>query len=88
MKAKFFLPDTIVLIIEDLISISLEFRQRKWPLRLFLGLCLSVAIAPAVQAATDNTLNRGQSLALTLLGLVTLALTVYLFVVMFQPERF
>jgi K+-transporting ATPase KdpF subunit len=54
---------------------------------LFLTLCLALFFSPLVQAAT-GTLTRGQSYALTLLGLVTFSLFLYLFVVIFQPERF
>jgi len=65
-----------------------EWHRRRIPLWLFLGLCLNVAIAPAVYAAADGTLERGNAYALGLLGLVTVGLSIYLFVVIFQPERF
>ncbi|WP_225894703.1 K(+)-transporting ATPase subunit F [Leptolyngbya sp. O-77] len=39
-------------------------------------------------AATGDTLTRGQSYAIALLGLVIAALSIYLFAVMFQPEKF
>jgi K+-transporting ATPase KdpF subunit len=65
-----------------------EFTPKKLPFKLFLLLCLNVAIAPAVQAATGATILRYQSYALGLLGLTTLSLSIYLFVVIFQPEKF
>ncbi|HTL88152.1 MAG TPA: potassium-transporting ATPase subunit F [Leptolyngbya sp.] len=58
------------------------------PRSLFLMLCLNLVIAPVVQAATGNELARPQAYALGLLGIATIALSIYLFVVMFQPERF
>ncbi len=55
----------------------------------FLGILgINLIIAPLVQASTAGLLSRGQSYALGLLGLVTLSLFVYLFVVIFQPEKF
>ncbi len=71
-----------------LTEIWFEWRRQKLPLYLFGLLCLNLAIAPAVQAATGETFSRGQAYALGVLGLVTVALSVYLFNVMFQPERF
>jgi K+-transporting ATPase KdpF subunit len=58
------------------------------PAYLFLIFCLSVIAAPLTQAATENTLSKGQAYALALLGLVVLSLFIYLFVVIFQPEKF
>ena len=49
---------------------------------------LNLILSPLVQASTAGILSRGQSYALGLLGLVTISLFVYLFVVIFQPERF
>ncbi|GET35926.1 K+-transporting ATPase, F subunit [Microseira wollei NIES-4236] len=65
-----------------------EWRRQKLPLYLFLLLCFNLVVAPAVFAAGGETLSRTQSYALGLLGIVTVALSIYLFVVMFQPERF
>ncbi|NJL82864.1 MAG: K(+)-transporting ATPase subunit F [Chloroflexaceae bacterium] len=62
--------------------------RRRIPLWLFLGLCLNVAIAPMVYAAAGGTLERGNAYAIGVLGLATVGLSVYLFVVIFQPERF
>ena len=49
---------------------------------------LNLILSPLVQASTGGILSRGQSYALGLLGLVTVSLFIYLFVVIFQPERF
>lgn len=65
----------------------MNFQSYKLPVYLFFTLSLTLFLAPIVQAAT-GTLTRGTSYALALLGLVTLSLFVYLFVVIFQPERF
>lgn len=64
-----------------------QWQKRPLPLQLFLLLCLNLIIAPAVQAAAGGV-TRGNAYALGLLGLVTLGLAVYLFVVILQPERF
>jgi|JI102314A2RNA_FD_contig_31_2523977_length_594_multi_2_in_0_out_0_2 K+-transporting ATPase KdpF subunit len=59
------------------------------PMQIFLLLCLNLIIAPAVYAvAGDDELTRKAAWALGLLGIVTIALSIYLFVVIFQPEKF
>lgn len=60
----------------------------KIPTYIFVILCFNLVIATSVHAATGDALLRTQAYALGLLGLTTLALSIYLFVVMFQPERF
>lgn len=67
---------------------GIEWRRQKMPLYAFLLLCLNLVIAPAVYAAATGVLERRQAYALGLLGLLTLGLIIYLFVVVFQPERF
>ena len=69
-------------------DVMTRFWQKRVPKILLLALLSAVTIAPAVQAATDMSLDRGQVLALVLLGITTISLSVYLFVVIFQPERF
>lgn len=61
---------------------------RRIPISLFLLLTAGLLFAPAVMAATGSTLTRGQSYAIALLGLAAAALSIYLFTVMFQPEKF
>jgi K+-transporting ATPase KdpF subunit len=73
---------------EAISEIWSAWRRQKLPLYLFGLLCLNLAIAPAVQAATGDAFSRTQAYALGVLGLVTSALSVYLFTVMFQPEKF
>ncbi|MBD2577121.1 potassium-transporting ATPase subunit F [Oscillatoria sp. FACHB-1406] len=74
--------------VEDAIEIWQEWRDKKLPLALFLALCFNLIIAPLVLAANAETLSRSQAWALGLLGLGTVALSIYLFVVMFAPEKF
>ena len=68
----------------------LQMLRRRHPvaLQLFLLMCLNLVIAPAVYAATGEEITRKAAWAIGILGLVTLGLSVYLFVVIFQPERF
>ena len=65
-----------------------RFWQKRLPKALLLSLLTAVTIAPTVQAATGISLDRGQTFAIVLLGMTTLSLSIYLFVVIFQPERF
>ncbi len=69
-------------------AIMTRFWQKRLPKALLLSILLALAIAPTVQAATGTALDRGQVWAISLLGLMTLALSVYLFLVIVQPERF
>ena len=66
----------------------IEWRRQRIPLAIFIVLCLNLFVAAAVYAAADGGLERKSAYAIALLGLVTLGLVVYLFVVVFQPERF
>mgnify|MGYP006267168641 CR=1 FL=1 len=69
-------------------EIASEWRRQKLPLYLFLGLCANLVLAPAIFAATGGDLSRSQAYWLAALGLVTVALAIYLFFVMFVPEKF
>lgn len=62
-------------------------RRNRLPLQIFLVMCANLLVAPAVYGATGE-LTRKAAYALGLLGLVTLGLAIYLFTVIFQPERF
>ncbi|WP_414620660.1 K(+)-transporting ATPase subunit F [Calothrix sp. CCY 0018] len=64
-----------------------EWRRQKFPLWIFLGLFLNLIVAPAVYAATPD-IERTTAYALGILGLVTVGLSIYLFTVILQPERF
>lgn len=58
------------------------------PLYLFLALCFNLFVATIVYAANDDALSRSQAWSLALLGLGTVVLSIYLFFVIFVPERF
>lgn len=73
---------------QDFQQLWIQLYQKKVPRYLFFLLCLNLVIAPAVQATTGTEFSRTQAYALGILGLVTVALSIYLFAVMFQPERF
>lgn len=81
-------PKILTQIAEDISEIWSEWRRQKLPLYLFLGLCFNLVLAPAVFAATGEDMSRSQSYWLSALALVTIALAVYLFFVMFVPEKF
>jgi K+-transporting ATPase KdpF subunit len=68
--------------------IKLRSYPQKLAVYFLIILGLNLILSPLVQASTGGILSRGQSYALGLLGLVTVSLFVYLFVVIFQPERF
>ncbi|HEY9662739.1 MAG TPA: potassium-transporting ATPase subunit F [Allocoleopsis sp.] len=65
-----------------------EWRRQKLPSYLFLALCFNLIVAPVVYAASGNEFSRTQAWSLGLLVLGTVALSVYLFFVMFVPEKF
>ena len=73
---------------EDLLSIVSKFYSRKLTRYLLWSSGINLVLAPVVYAATGGTISREQSYALGLLGVVTLALSIYLFLVIFQPEKF
>jgi len=75
-------------VLEAITEIWFVWRRQKLPLYLFLALCFNLIVAPLVYAAGTNELSHTQAWAIGLLGLATLALSVYLFFVMFVPERF
>ena len=79
---------TLTQIVETITEIWSEWRRQKLPLYLFLGLCFNLVLAPAVFAATGGEMSRSQAYWLAALGLVIVALGVYLFFVMFVPEKF
>jgi K+-transporting ATPase KdpF subunit len=83
------LPQGSSQILETIAEIGSEWRRQKLPLYLFLGLCFNLILAPAVFAATGGDhLSRTQSYWLGALVILTFALAIYLFFVMFVPERF
>lgn len=65
-----------------------QWQRNPLPIQIFLLLCLNLLLAPAVDAATGAEITRKAAYALGLLGMVIVGLSVYLFIVIFQPERF
>ncbi|WP_370567066.1 potassium-transporting ATPase subunit F [Dolichospermum sp. LEGE 00240] len=62
--------------------------KHQLPIYLFLGISSNLIIAPMVYAATSEQFSRSQAWALGLLGVGIFSLSIYLFFVMFQPEKF
>lgn len=73
---------------EGISFVWFEWRRQKLPLTIFLLLCLNLVITPAVYAASNGTLERRSAWAIGVLGLVTLGFVIYLFDVIFRPERY
>ena len=61
--------------------------KKQYPKYLFLALCLNLIVAPAVYAANADSFSRYQAYALGLSGIATVVFSIYLFAVMFQPEK-
>lgn len=55
---------------------------------LFLALCLNILFAPSLYGATGEAIPRSVVYAIGILLLATISLSIYLFFVIFQPERF
>jgi hypothetical protein len=75
-------------VMEAIAFVWSEFCRQRLPLVIFVGLCLNVLVAPCVYAATQANLEPRYAYALGGLGLVTLAIIIYLFDVVFRPERY
>ena len=75
-------------VVEGVGFVWLQWRRQKLPLVVFLMLCLNLVVAPAVYAAAGGQLERRYAYGIGVLSLVTFGLCIYLFVVVFQPERF
>lgn len=79
------LPSTGLELLEIL---QAQRRRQPYAFALFAALCLNLALAPVVYAATGEALTRQAAYAIGVLLLVTVGLSIYLFAVIFQPERF
>ncbi len=75
-------------VVEGMSFVWSQWRRQRLPLAIFLMLCVNLVIAPAVYAAAGGQLERRYAYAIGVLSLVTLGLCIYLFTVVFQPERF
>ncbi|MBL1202864.1 MAG: K(+)-transporting ATPase subunit F [Nostoc sp. ZfuVER08] len=73
---------------EVITEIWYQWQRQKLPLYLFLAMCFNLVVAPVVYAATSEQLSKSQAWGVGLLGVVTVGLSIYLFFVMFVPEKF
>jgi K+-transporting ATPase KdpF subunit len=65
-----------------------KFSKNPLAISLFFALCFNLLFASTLYGATGEAIARNTAYALGILLLVTLGLSVYLFIVIFQPERF
>jgi K+-transporting ATPase KdpF subunit len=75
-------------IIETIQNIGARFIKNPLAMALFITISLNLIIAPVVMAASGTEITRNTAYAIGILYCVTLALSIYLFTVIFQPERF
>jgi K+-transporting ATPase KdpF subunit len=88
MKRNDLLNDVLPRDFQEIIELAqMLWRRHPIPVQLFLVMCFNLIIAPAVYAA-DESLTKKAAWGLSMLGLVIVGLAIYLFVVIFQPERF
>ncbi|MBE9123388.1 potassium-transporting ATPase subunit F [Tychonema sp. LEGE 07199] len=89
MRRNNLINDVLPRTFQETIELAQMLSQRHpIPVQLFLVMCFNLIIAPAVYAAADEGLTKKAAWGLSLLGLAIIALAVYLFVVIFQPEKF
>jgi K+-transporting ATPase KdpF subunit len=89
MKRNNLLNDILPRDFQEAIELAEMVRSRHpIPVQIFLVMCFNLIIAPAVYAAADEGLTKKAAWGLSLLGLGTIALAIYLITVIFQPERF
>lgn len=69
-------------------NLSDRFIKNPLAIVLFSTISLNLIIAPVVMAASGPEITRNTAYAIGILYCVTIALSVYLFTVIFQPERF
>lgn len=74
--------------IEIMRNIGDRFLKNPLAMVLFITISLNLIIAPVVMAASGTEITRNTAYVIGILYCVTLALSVYLFTVIFQPERF
>lgn len=82
------LPRSVSDVVETATEVWVHYRGKKLPIYLFLAFCFNLIAAPVVLAASRDELSRSQAWAIGLLGLGIVALAIYLFFVMFAPEKF
>ena len=62
--------------------------KHSFAISLFLALCLNTLFASTIYGTTGAAIARNTAYAIGILLLVTVSLSIYLFTVIFQPERF
>jgi K+-transporting ATPase KdpF subunit len=62
--------------------------KQRIPLAIFITLCLNLCVAQVVYAAGGGVLERRSAWAIGILGCIIFAVVIYLFYVIFQPEKF
>ncbi len=63
-------------------------RKQQLPLAIAIILGLNFFLHPVVYAATKMPLDTQSTWAMSILGIIIIFLVFYLFIVIFQPERF
>ncbi len=84
LKKKQILPQFL----EEIADFINLWKRHPIAMRLLLVMGFNLLIAPALYASTGDSLTRQSAWALGILGLLTLGLSIYLFTVIIQPERF
>jgi K+-transporting ATPase KdpF subunit len=74
--------------LEFFVIVCDRFIKNSLAMVLFITISLNLIIAPVVMAASGTEITRNTAYAIGILYCVTIALSVYLFTVIFQPERF
>ncbi|MEA5571708.1 potassium-transporting ATPase subunit F [Calothrix sp. UHCC 0171] len=72
---------------EFIFNIWRSFRRTKLPLIIFLGVSLNIIFLPIVYAATDKIEPR-HTYAIAGLSIIAFGIIIYLFDVIFRPERY
>jgi K+-transporting ATPase KdpF subunit len=62
--------------------------MKKLEILIVIGMGLSLLLAKPIYASTEATLSKSTAYAIGILISLTLGLSIYLFWVIFQPERF
>jgi K+-transporting ATPase KdpF subunit len=89
MKRNNLLNDILPRDFQEAIELAEMVRSRHpIPVQIFLVMCINLILSPVVYAAVGEDYTRKSAWGLSLLGLVTVGLAIYLCVVIFQPERF
>lgn len=81
-------PPTLSQLVEEFENFLKLWQRHPIAMRLLFVMVFNLLIAPALYASSGDSLTRQSAWTLGLLGLLTLGLSIYLFTVIIQPERF